>query len=365
MSSVAAAPSRSLRAGLAAARAAERARVLSPVGRRRWLRIAGLGVLGLGLVATIILSMAVGARSIPFATVIDALRAFDPTNTDHLVVHDLRLPRTLVGIAVGLALSVAGALMQAVTRNPLADPGLLGVNSGASFAVVLAIWALHIKTLGALVWFAFAGAGMIAVVVYMLGSLGRGGATPVRLALAGSALNALLLALVSTVLLLSNETLDTYRFWIVGSLTGSESVVLRDLLPFIGAGVALALAASRSLNAVALGDDTARALGTRLGLTRIVTMLAITLLCGAAVAAAGPIAFLGLVVPHAARAWCGADQRWMIVYSALLGPIVMVLSDIAGRVILPPGEVQVGIMTAILGGPLFVAIVRNIRLAQL
>jgi iron complex transport system permease protein len=354
-----------VRGEIAAARATERARLLSPLGRRRWLRIAGLGVLAAGLAAAVLLSLAVGARPVPIGVVIEALTAFDAADTFHLVVHDLRLPRTMVGIAVGLALSVAGALMQAITRNPLADPGLLGVNSGASLAAVIAIWGLHVTSLGTLVWFALAGAGTIAVLVYMLGSLGRGGATPVRLALAGAAINALLFALVSAVLLLSKETLDIYRFWIVGSLTGAAGIVLRDLLPFLAGGLALALIAGRSLNAVALGDDTARALGTRLGLTRVITMMAITLLCGAAVAAAGPIGFVGLVVPHLARAWCGGDQRWLIAYSAILGPIVLVLSDVAGRVVLPPGEVQVGIMTALIGGPLFVGIVRNIRLAQL
>jgi iron complex transport system permease protein len=255
--------------------------------------------------------------------------------------------------------------MQAITRNPLADPGLLGVNSGASLAVVIAIWVLHITTMNVLVWVALLGAGIVSVVVYALGSLGRGGATPVRLALAGAAINALLGSLISAVLLISQETLDTYRFWVVGSLSGTERVSFAVMLPFIGSGLLLALLAAPSLNAVALGDDTAKALGTRLGLTRVASMMAITLLCGTAVAAAGPIGFLGLVVPHVARFWCGADQRWVIAYSALLGPIVLVLSDVAGRIILPPGEVQVGIMTALIGGPLFVLIVRRMRMAQL
>jgi iron complex transport system permease protein len=297
--------------------------------------------------------------------VLQALFSFDATSTDHLVVHDLRLPRTVVAIVVGASLSVAGALMQAITRNPLADPGLLGVNSGASLAVVISIWVLGITMLGSLVWFAFAGAGVVSVAVYLLGSLGRGGATPVRLALAGAAINALLLAIVGAILLTSRETLDTYRFWIVGSLAGADGVAFRDLLPFVALGLGLAVASASALNAVALGEDTARALGTRLNLTRAATMLSVTLLCGAAVSAAGPIAFLGLVVPHAARLWCGGDQRWMIAYCALLGPVVMLLSDVLGRVIMPPGEVQVGIMTAIVGGPLFVAIVRRMRLSQL
>jgi iron complex transport system permease protein len=354
-----------LRYRVADARARERAAVLSPVGRRRALRVAGLGILALGLALTLVLSLSVGARPIDFGTALQGLFAFDPSISDHLVVHDLRLPRTVVGIAVGLSLAVAGGLMQAITRNPLADPGLLGVNSGASLAVVIGIWVLHITALGTLVWFAFVGAGIVAIAVYALGSLGRGGATPVRLTLAGAAIHALLLSLVSAVLLLSKETLDVYRFWMVGSLTGAARIGPTELLPILGLGIVFAVLAARSLNAIALGDDAARALGTRLNLTRAVTMLAITLLCAGAVAAAGPIVFVGLVVPHAARAWCGPDQRWLLAYSALLGPIVLVLSDVLGRVILPPGEVQVGIMTALIGGPLFVAIVRNIRLAQL
>ncbi|HWA19850.1 MAG TPA: iron ABC transporter permease, partial [Devosia sp.] len=267
-----------LRERLAAARAEERARILSPVGRRRALRIAGLGILALGFVTVIGLSLAIGARPIALGGAIDALLHFDASNSDHLVVRDLRMPRTIVAIIVGVSLAVAGTLMQAITRNPLADPGLLGVNSGASLAVVLAIWVLHITMLSTLVWYAFAGAGLIAVLVYALGSLGRGGATPVRLALAGAAINSLLLALVSAVLLLNQETLDTYRFWIVGSLGGSERIDLRELLPFIVAGLALAVVAGRSLNAIALGDDVARSLGTKLGLTRVVTVAAITLL---------------------------------------------------------------------------------------
>lgn len=363
--SLADATSPRLRDRVATARARERAAVLSPVGRRRALRVAGIGILGVTLLLTLVLSLSVGARPIDFGTVLRGLFAFEPTNSDHLVVHDLRLPRTLVGIAVGLALAVAGGLMQGITRNPLADPGLLGVNSGASLAAVVGIWFLHVTSLSALVWFAFVGAGVVAVLVYLLGSLGGGGATPVRLTLAGAAINALLLSLVSAVLLLSKETLDVYRFWIVGSLTGAARIGPAELLPILAFGLVFAVIAARSLNAIALGDDAARALGTRLNLTRATTMLAITLLCGGAVAAAGPIVFIGLVVPHAARAWCGPDQRWLVAYSALLGPIVLVLSDVLGRIVLPPGEVQVGIMTALLGGPLFVAIVRNIRLAQL
>lgn len=365
MSAFATLKSSGLRARIAAQRARERARILSPVGQRRSLRLTGLAVLGAVFVGAILASLAVGARQVPFGTVLDAVFAFDPGNTNHLVVHDLRLPRTMVGIFVGIALSVAGVLMQAITRNPLADPGLLGVNSGAAFFVVIAIWLLGIHTLSGLVWFAFAGAGLVSIVVYMLGSMGRGAATPVRLALAGAAVHALLFALISAIILLNQESLNIYRFWVVGSLGGAETLALGNLLPFFGVGMVLAVMASGALNSIALGEDTARALGTRLTSARIMTMGAVTLLCGCAVAAAGPVGFIGLVVPHLARAWCGADQRWLIAYALLLGPALLLLSDVAGRVILPPGEVQVGIMTAIIGGPLFVAIVRRIRMVQI
>lgn len=212
---------------------------------------------------------------------------------------------------------------------------------------------------------AFIGAGTVSVLVYMLGSMGRGGATPVRLALAGAALSALLYSMISAVLLTSQETLQVYRFWVVGSLTGAENVVLAQLLPFMVVGVLASLAAASSLNAMALGDEAAKALGAKLVLTRVLTLIGVTLLCGASVAAAGPIGFIDLVIPHAARFWCGPDQRWLIFYAALLGPIVLISSDIVGRIILPPGEVQVGIMTALIGGPLFIWIVRRMRMAQL
>lgn len=339
--------------------------MLNPAGKRQSLRVAGALVLAIGLLAVGLSSLGFGARAMPISTVIEALIHFDPALTDHLVVHDLRLARTITGIFVGVALSVAGVLMQAITRNPLADPGLLGVNSGASFFVVCGIWLFGVHQLSGLVWFAFAGAGIVSVLVYLLGSMGRGGANPVRLALAGAAMHALLFALISAIILINQQSLNVYRFWVVGSLAGAETVALDDLAPFLFAGLVLAALAAASLNAMALGDETAKALGTRLTLTRLTTMGAVTLLCGCAVAAAGPIGFVGLVVPHAARAWVGADQRWLILYALLLGPILLLGSDVLGRVIMPPGEVQVGIMTALIGGPLFVLIVRRIRLVQL
>ncbi len=334
------------------------------LGRRRSIRLIGL-VVSTGLLAfVVLLSLAVGSKSIPFGEVVRAFTDFDGSN-DHLVVRELRLPRTLVGLLVGAALAVSGALMQAITRNPLAEPGLLGVNAGAAFAVVFAIYLFDIGTLSAYVWFAFVGAAIASVMVFVLGSIGRGGATPIRLALAGAALTALLGSFTSAVLLLDQQALDQYRFWAVGSLAGRDESTLLDVLPFIAVGLVLSIGLARPLNSLGLGEDTARALGTRVGWTRVTTAVAVTLLCGAATAACGPIGFVGLVVPLAARSICGPDQRWLLPYSAVLGPVVLLTCDVAGRVVARPSEVQVGIMTAAIGGPAFVILVRRVRMAQL
>ena len=266
---------------------------------------------------------------------------------------------------VGAALGVSGAVMQAVTRNPLADPGVLGVNAGASFAVVLAIWAFDVSNVLGLVWFAFLGAALVSVVVYALGSVGRGGATPVRLALSGAALSSLLFALTRAVTLLDEATLDQFRFWAVGSLSGRDASVVTSVVWFIVVGLALAAFLTRPLNAIGLGDDAAAGLGIKVGLTRAVAGLTIVLLCGAAVAAVGPIAFVGLVIPHVVRAVVGPDQRWLMIGCALAGPVLLLACDTIGRVIARPGEVQVGIMTAAIGGPAFVFLVRRARMVQL
>ncbi len=328
-------------------------------------RLAGVVLLIVVLCAAVLASLAVGAKPIPLGTVIEAFAAYDPTNTDHLVVRELRVSRTLLGLIVGMALGVAGAVMQAITRNPLADPGLLGVNAGASFAVVLAIWWFGIGSVMGLVWFAFIGAAIASVVVYLLGSAGRGGATPVRMALAGAALSAFLFALTRAVTIIDQATLDQFRFWAVGSMSGRDNEVVWSLSVFIVIGLLLSLGLSRPLNALALGEDAAAALGIKIGVTRAISGVAIMLLCGAAVAAIGPIAFVGLVIPHAMRSIFGPDQRWLLPACLLAGPILLLVCDTLGRVIARPGEVQVGIMTAAIGGPAFVYLVRRLRVVQL
>jgi iron-siderophore transport system permease protein len=333
--------------------------------QRGWTRGGGLAIAVVVLAVLVFLSLAYGARSISLSHVIDALLHYDRANDDHIVVHDLRIPRTLVGLEVGVALGLAGAVMQGVTRNPLADPSLLGIESGASLAVVMAIYWLDFGSLGHFVWFAFLGAAVAGAVVYALGSMGRGGATPVKLAVAGAALASMLTSITSGILLLDIETLEQFRFWMVGSLAGAQAGVAGEMLPFLVVGGLLALGSARSLNALALGDDMARTLGQRVHLARGMGWLALVILVGASVSVAGPIAFVGLTVPHAARALCGPDYRWILPWSAVLAPALLLGADVIGRLVARPGEVQVGIVTALVGAPLFIALVRRRRLAEL
>ena len=332
--------------------------------RRPLPRTAGLLLAVLLLLLAVAASLALGSRSIPLGTVVDALTGGGPTQ-DALVVRELRVPRTLLGLGVGAALGLAGALMQALTRNPLADPGLLGVNSGAAAAMVTAVGFLGVTSRTGLVWASMAGAAVVSVAVYVLGATGRGGATPVRLALAGTAISAALVAYTSAQLLLDARVFDRYRFWQNGSLAGQDLSVVRQTSPFLVLGLLLGLAQARPLNALALGEDSGRALGASVGRTRVLTALAVTLLCGAATAAAGPIWFLGLAVPHVVRAVTGPDQRWVLPFSCVLAPALLLLADVVGRLVVPPGELEVSIVTALLGAPVLIALVRRRRLAQL
>ncbi|MEV0194754.1 iron chelate uptake ABC transporter family permease subunit [Kitasatospora purpeofusca] len=333
----------------------------STARRTGWL----LGALLL-LALLALASIAIGARSVAPGQVLHVLLNHEPTSEDWIVVHHSRIPRTLLGIAVGAALGVSGAMMQALARNPLADPGLLGVNGGAAAAVAAGTALFDLKSFGSFVWFALAGAAVASFVVQLLGGGGgRASATPARLALAGTAVTAVLTAFVNGLILLDPLTLNRFRFWQVGTLAGVDATVLGQVLPFLALGGVLALLVGRPLNALALGDDAGHALGANPGRTRLISLLAITLLCGAATAAVGPIAFVGLAVPHLARHVCGPDQRWIMLLSAVLAPVLLLGSDIVGRIALHPAELQVGVVTAFLGAPLFIALVRGRRIAQL
>ncbi|MEU6439822.1 iron ABC transporter permease [Streptomyces sp. NPDC047046] len=321
------------------------------------------------LVVLSLLSVALGALSVPLGDVVRTLFGQSPDRLTDSVIWSVRVPRTLLGLTTGAALGMAGALMQALTRNPLADPGILGVSAGASFAIVVSVAVFGVASLYGYVWFAFGGALVASVVVFLLGRLGRSGATPVKLALAGVAVTSLLSSLTSAVVLTDEDALDRYRFWSAGTLADRDAGDLTRVLPFLAVGALLALASAPALNSLALGDEVAASLGRRLGLVRLQGVTAIVLLTGASVAVIGPVVFLGLVVPHLARvlaqrAGIGPDHRWLLPLSAALAPVLLLSADIVGRMVDRPSEIQAGVLVAFIGGPFFIALVRRRKLAE-
>jgi iron complex transport system permease protein len=327
--------------------------------RLGWLLVA-VGV----LIAVLVASIAIGSKDIAVRTVFDALFAYDDSD-DHAIIQALRVPRTIMGLVVGMSLGMSGALIQALTRNPLADPGILGVNAGAAFFVVLAVGFFGISSIQGYIWFAFLGAVVTTVVVYGIGSVGRTGATPVRLTLAGVAIGAVLGGISSGIQLLDPQTFDRLRQWGAGSLVAPGYETIWAVLPFISIGLVIALVMARPLNAVALGDDLAAALGANIVRTRVWVVISTTLLAGAATAAAGPIGFVGLMVPHVARWIVGPDQRWIFIFTLVLSPVLLLTSDIVGRLVMRPGELQVGIVTAFVGAPVLILLARRRRVSGL
>ncbi|WP_369206758.1 FecCD family ABC transporter permease [Streptomyces sp. PU-14G] len=337
----------------------------APRDRRRGVLARRIGWLLAGAVAlalAALLSLALGSRALAPWAVWDALLHGGHSNAAE-VVRGMRLPRTLVGTMVGAALGLAGAVMQGLTRNPIAEPGILGVSQGAAVGVVCAIAFAGVHTLAGYVWFGFVGASAAAVAVYAVAVRGRGGATPVKLALSGAAVNALLVAVVSGILTTRAAALDEFRFWQVGSLADRDATIAGQVWPFLLAGALLVFSVARGLDALALGEEVARGLGQRVGAVRIVGGLGATVLTGAGVAAAGPLAFVGLAVPHLARALVGGSHRWLLPMAALLGPVVLLVSDVLGRLVMRPGEVPAGVMTALVGVPFLVTLVRRRALA--
>lgn len=324
-------------------------------GRRVLVLVAAVAAVAL----LVVVGLAVGSRSLPFGDVLRALTAADGSEAA-LIVRELRAPRALLAVVVGAALGVAGAQLQGLTRNLLADPGLLGVSAGAALAVVSTSTVLGVGGATGQVWAALLGALAATAVVHLLASAGRSG-SPLPLLLAGVALTALLSSLTTLLVLLDAETLDEYRFWAVGSLAGRDLALLGSVLPFLAAGVLLALVTTRTLDLLALGDDLARGLGTRIAWGRGGLVLSSTLLTAAAVAVAGPLVFVGLIVPHLARALVGSAHAWLLPLSALLGAALLLAADAIGRTIASPAELQVGIVTAVVGAPFLVALVRRRR----
>ncbi|MFG2266351.1 FecCD family ABC transporter permease [Streptomyces sp. NPDC048720] len=328
---------------------------------RRAVRALGLLLSVVILVLVALASIAVGAKALSPDQVWHGL--FHGTGTYGDVVVDERMSRTALGLLAGAALGLSGGVLQALTRNPLADPGLLGINAGASAAVVTALTFFGVTSLTGYVWFAFGGAAAVGALVWFLG--GSRGATPVRLALAGTAVSAALYGYLQAVMIMDGAALGKMRFWTVGSLASATASTIAQVLPFLVAGTLLALGLARPLNAMAMGDDTARALGANLNRTRALAMLAATVLSGAATAACGPIMFVGLMVPHVVRSFTGPDLRWILPYATVLSPVLLLGADVLGRMVARPAELQVGIVTALIGGPVFIFLVRRRRTAQL
>jgi iron complex transport system permease protein len=321
-------------------------------------------VLLVALALAVVLSLMIGANPIPPSALWDALNGRGDAETNY-VLFELRIPRTAVGLVAGAALGVAGALIQAFTRNPLADPGILGVNAGAALAVALGVAFLGLRDASEFIWLAFLGALVVTVAVYLVGSSGRGAADPLRLTLAGVALGAVLSGITTGLTLSDPEAFDSMRSWNAGSLLGRGFDVLLPILPFLLFGLVIALGLTAGLNAVGLGDDIARAQGANVLGIRIGVIIAVTLLAGGATALAGPISFVGLMVPHVIRWTFGVDQRLIIPLSAVLAPVVVLLSDVLGRVIIAPAEVPVGIVTALVGAPVLIALARRRKASSL
>ncbi|PSB09506.1 iron ABC transporter permease [Pleurocapsa sp. CCALA 161] len=315
--------------------------------------ILGISILGLSLIA----SITWGAADIVFNDIYQAFTAFDGS-TNHLIIRTVRLPRSLIAMLVGASLAVAGAIMQGLTRNPLASPGILGVNAGAAFAVVVGTFISGSSSLTVYAWYAFAGAAISAITVYFLGSLGRGGLTPFNLTIAGAALTAFISSITSGILILSQRTLEEIRFWLAGSVAGRDLNLLLQVLPYICLGLVLAIALSRQITILSLGEDTAKSLGQSTALIKILAAISIILLAGASVAIAGPIGFVGLIVPHIVRLLVGVDYRWILPYSAILGAIMMLIADLCGRLVIQPSELPVGLVMPLIGAPFFIYLIR-------
>jgi len=329
-------------------------------GLKNQQRLSPFSCLGIGvllLLACLFASLAYGAKNIPLSNIFTAFTTFDDSY-DHLIILTMRLPRSLIAIMVGASLAVAGGLMQGLTRNPLASPGILGINAGAALAVVIVVFGLNSSSLPLHALVAFVGAAIAAATVYLLGSRSAGGPTPLNLTIAGAAVSAMLASLTTGTMIVSQRTLEEVRFWLAGSLAGRDINLFLTVLPFMVVGLVSAFALGQQINTLSLGEDVAVGLGQKTGFVKIATALTVVILAGSSVALAGPIGFIGLMIPHVTRFIVGLDYRWVLPISAVLGATLLLLADLASRWILRPQELPVGIMTALLGGPFFLYLIR-------
>ena len=321
--------------------------------------LIGLGIGLILLSICFILSIGLGAADVTPAEVWKALFIFDGSSTNHLIIRTVRLPRSLIAVLVGAAMAIAGAVMQGLTSNPLASPNILGVSTGAALAVVLSTFVLDVNSLSSYAWFALAGGAITAGLVYLFAALGPGGITPLNLTLAGTVFSTLISTLITGILLLSQQTLEQVRFWLAGSLAGGDIDLLRQVLPFLVVGFLIALTLGRQITTLSLGDTVAKGLGQNTAWVKALGALSVVLLVGGSVSIAGPIGFVGLIVPHLARFLVGVDYRWILPYVAVGGAVLLLLADICARLIIRPQELPVGLVMPLLGAPFFIYLIRT------
>ncbi|PDM40933.1 MULTISPECIES: iron ABC transporter permease [unclassified Geobacillus] len=318
----------------------------------------GLFILCLLLITTIWMSIIYGYTDTSWKIAIEAFTNNNGSNA-HIIIETVRLPRALIAAAVGASLAMAGALMQALTKNPLASPGIFGINAGAGFFIVLFVTFFQVHSLQIFTWLAFSGAALAAAIVFMISAVGKDGATPLKLTLAGTAVAALFASLTQGMLAANEKALEEVLFWLAGSVSGRKLEMLTAVLPYFIVGWLGSLVLAQKVNILMMGDDVAKGLGQRTNAVKAGAALLVVLLAGSSVAIAGPIGFIGIIVPHIARALVGVDHRWVLPYCSLIGAILLIAADIGARYILMPREVPVGIVTAFLGVPFFVYIARR------
>ncbi|WP_322922217.1 iron ABC transporter permease [Paenibacillus campi] len=330
-----------------------------PLFRQGKSRLIGLLLLMLLLLLAAVASMIYGRTPITFAVAIEAFTHYDSQSVAQAVLHTERLPRTVIAAVVGAALAVAGAMMQALTRNPLASPSVFGINAGAIFFIVIAVVLVSVESLTTLMWCGFAGAAVAAIIVYVLGSIGRDGLTPIKIVLAGTAMTALFASFTQAVLVLDATGLQDVLFWMTGSISGRSLQMLYPVLPYMGIAVIIALSMGRAINLLLTGDDIARGMGQNVLLVKLMMGLVTVLLAGGAVSVAGSVGLIGLVVPHLMRALVGNDYRWLVPYCLAGGAILLLIADVTARLVIMPSELPLGVVTALIGGPFFIYIARK------
>ncbi|MED3787923.1 iron ABC transporter permease [Peribacillus frigoritolerans] len=326
--------------------------------KNSWQKWMGLFITILLLLFLLCSSIVYGYTDTTWKMAIDAFTDFNGTN-EHIVIQSVRLPRALIASAIGASLAISGVLMQTLTKNPLASPDIFGVNAGAGLAVVTGVTVFGISNLQVFTWLSFLGAAIAAISIFMIGSMGRGGLTPMKLTLAGAAMTAMVASLTQGLLVSNEALLEQVLFWLAGSVSGRSLDNLVAVLPYLAVGWVLALIMSSKMNVLSMGEDVAKGLGLNIVFLKLVLGLAIILLSGGSVAVAGPIGFIGIVVPHLTRSIVGIDHRWLIPFSGLFGAVLLIAADVISRYILMPREVPVGVMTAIIGTPFFIYIARK------